>query len=137
MKNLELENQIIDEPNYIYEQPAKQLILSKKQFKGLQIKDRGDMRTVKFVFQDRENYQLDGVENYLKSKLLPENLGPGTIEAFGKSYTNTKDLRKQKARYASVNSRIKSLRSQSELEFLSLEDRDPCKPRINRHLQAM
>ena len=109
-------------PKDVYEPPTRQLVVSNAKFKKLKIFDTKEDRRVQLVFEDREEEVREGVVKLHESLLniTKKNVvDKEAIEAQPRTTIKLKD------RYREVGSKIKSLRSEQELEAYGLKEAAP------------
>jgi hypothetical protein len=100
-------------PKDVYEPPSRQLVVSNAKFKKLKIFDSKEDRRVQLVFEDREEEVQEGVVKLHESLL---NIAKKNVVDKEAIDAQPRTAIKLKDRYREVGSKIKSLRSEQELE---------------------
>ena len=106
-------------PKDVYEPPSRQLVVSNAKFKKLKIFDSKEDRRVQLVFEDREEEVQEGVVKLHESLLNITKKNVIEQEAID---SQPRTAIKLKDRYREVGSKIKSLRSEKELEAYGLKE---------------
>lgn len=111
-------------PKDVYEPPSRQLVVSNAKFKKLKIFDTKEDRRVQLVFEDREEEVQEGVVKLHESLLNITKKNVIEKEAIDAQpiFNNNNHSIKLKDRYREVGSKIKSLRSEKELEAYGLKE---------------
>lgn len=106
-------------PKDVYEPPSRQLVLSNAKFKKVKIFDENEDRRVQLVFEDREDEVREGVVRLHESLMNITKKNVIEKEAIEAQVRNPIKL---KDRYREVGSKIKSIRSEKELEAYGFKE---------------
>jgi hypothetical protein len=106
-------------PKDVYEPPSRQLVVSNAKFKKFKIVDANEDRRVQLVFEDREDEVHEGVVELHESLMNITKKHVIEKEAIEAQPSTTTKLRD---RYREVGSKIKSLRSEKELEAYGFKE---------------
>ena len=106
-------------PKDVYEPPSRQLVVSNAKFKKVKIVDANEDRRVQLVFEDREDEVREGVVELHESLMNITKKHVIEKEAIEAQPSTTIKLRD---RYREVGSKIKSLRTEKELEVYGFKE---------------